>query len=140
MAELIQCTSRQSDTLPHEPQRRRRLPSRSNVFEVSQPSLMTLGRSVTYVSGIKCNPCPERTLGEMVRLGGFEPPTSGATILRSNQLSYNRTRHRIRRQPLAMRPYGQSGLFSRAQRAPGMTFLERCRFFIPLVKKKGPGG
>jgi hypothetical protein len=29
----------------------------------------------------------------MVRLGGLEPPTSGSTIRRSNQLSYNRTRH-----------------------------------------------
>ncbi len=27
----------------------------------------------------------------MVRLGGLEPPTSGSTIRRSNQLSYNRT-------------------------------------------------
>lgn len=28
----------------------------------------------------------------MVQLGGFEPPTSGATNQRSNQLSYNCTR------------------------------------------------
>ena len=30
----------------------------------------------------------------MVQLGGFEPPTSGSTIRRSNQLSYNCTRGR----------------------------------------------
>ena len=29
--------------------------------------------------------------GLVVRLGGLEPPTSGSTIRRSNQLSYNRT-------------------------------------------------
>jgi hypothetical protein len=31
----------------------------------------------------------------MVRLGGLEPPTSGSTIRRSNQLSYNRTRKHL---------------------------------------------
>ena len=28
-------------------------------------------------------------IGKMVQLGGLEPPTSGSTIRRSNQLSYN---------------------------------------------------
>ena len=32
--------------------------------------------------------CPERTFWGMVQTGGFEPPTFGATIRRSNQLSY----------------------------------------------------
>ncbi len=41
----------------------------------------------------------ERTLKwllkNVVRLSGFEPPTFGATIRRSNQLSYNRTWHSV---------------------------------------------
>ena len=33
----------------------------------------------------------------LVQLGGFEPPTSGSTIRRSNQLSYNCTIRRGRK-------------------------------------------
>jgi hypothetical protein len=39
----------------------------------------------------KARPVRVRRRKKVVRLGGLEPPTSGSTIRRSNQLSYNRT-------------------------------------------------
>ena len=37
-------------------------------------------------------PKSPESLEKLVQLGGLEPPTSGSTIRRSNQLSYNCTR------------------------------------------------
>lgn len=73
----------------------------------------------------------ELVIWKMVRLGGFEPPTSGATILRSNQLSYNRTS--------CQRPYGQIKLFSRALLTilPGFTAHPTCQ---PYPGKEKTGG
>jgi len=77
----------------------------------------------------------------MVRLGGLEPPTSGSTIRRSNQLSYNRTRclHS------AKRPYGQLDFNSRpscAQRPMGRQFargaLSQSSQHYGLPRRKRP--
>ena len=67
-------------------------------------------------------------VAKLVRLGGFEPPTSGATILRSNQLSYNR----MVAQGAAVH-YGQISRFSRAL-GDGRRAGEADR-----AKKKGRG-
>src|SRR6266704_2217320 len=45
--------------------------------------------------------------GEMVQLGGFEPPTSGSTDRRSNHLSYSCTdlgRHKAQASIVSLRP------------------------------------
>ena len=76
----------------------------------------------------------------MVRLGGLEPPTSGATNQRSNQLSYNRMTCLVGWRG----SYGQSAVISRAtkpKRPPlcrkGETAVQKGK---PLGKKeKGRG-
>lgn len=66
----------------------------------------------------------------MVRLGGFEPPTSGATILRSNQLSYNRT---------ASARVSTSNRFD-LQEPPATEMWLLSNFHWKLQKQERPGG
>lgn len=50
-------------------------------------------------AGVQIRICQEKQAASaakgMVQLGGLEPPTFGATIRRSNQLSYNCTSGRV---------------------------------------------
>src|SRR6185312_10131963 len=82
----------------------------------------------------------------MVQLGGLEPPTSGSTIRRSNQLSYNCTRARSGRRgrklgfsPLKIKPTSAlaeiSGFAAKnAAAAPSSTHLSGGDQHIDLIR------
>ena len=87
------------------------------------------------------------SLKRLVRLAGIEPATSGSTIRRSNQLSYNRTRCRLRRcvhtdnwNLIQDRPGAKARAAIRIHRANGEAVTGRNVFAERAKKKAGGGG
>ena len=74
----------------------------------------------------RANLMVDRTYRKMVGLGGFEPPTSPLSGVRSNQLSYRPT----------MNPTGQKG---RGRREPAQA-TTTSRLWIQLMKGHEDGG